>query len=134
MYPTEEERLEGISKEYITPDSGMQIDRKIIGMIVEGIIPWLQGPEILELGFDHDQWTARIVEVYGHSHIVDASEGLLERARSRYAQKVTTYGSLFEDFQPGPRFDTILASLVLEHVEDPVQILRKTRSWLKGGG
>jgi len=134
MQTGEEERLDAIADEYIRPDPGRAIDQKILGMIVESIIPWIKGPEILELGFGDGQWTGRIIELFGHSHIVDGSRVLLDTAKQKYGPRITTYASLVEDFAPGRRFDTIIASFVLEHVEDPVQILRNTTAWLRPQG
>jgi 2-polyprenyl-3-methyl-5-hydroxy-6-metoxy-1,4-benzoquinol methylase len=47
---------------------------------------------------------------------------------------LTTYHSLFEDLKPGKQFDTVLSSLVLEHVEDPVKVLATAAQWLKPQG
>lgn len=45
-----------------------------------------------------------------------------------------TYHSLFEEFNPEQTFDTIVASYVLEHVEDPVGVLKQAAGWLKPQG
>lgn len=42
---------------------------------------------------------------------------------------VTYVHSMFEDYQPAQRFDCVIASFVLEHVHDPVELLARARGW-----
>jgi len=126
--------LERIAREYQQPDPGRVVDRQFLDWTVERMLPWIQGPDVLELGFGDDQWTDKILARFGRSHIVDASDALLELAQEKYGWRVTVFHSLFEDFCPEKPFDTIVASYVLEHVEDPVQILTRAAGWLKPRG
>ena len=126
--------LEKIAAEYVAPDPGRLVDKKNIAMIADRVMPWVQGPEVLEMGFGDDEWTPRIIEKFGHSNIIDAAKTLLEIPKEKYGDAVTTYESLFETFVPDKKFDTIIASFVLEHVEDPVMVLEKTLEWLNEGG
>jgi 2-polyprenyl-3-methyl-5-hydroxy-6-metoxy-1,4-benzoquinol methylase len=41
---------------------------------------------------------------------------------------------LFENYTPNSFFDVIIASHVLEHVDEPLSILRRMRGWLCRGG
>jgi len=134
MIASEKSALERIAREYQEPDPGRKVDQKTIAWTAERIIPWIRGPEVLELGFGDDQWTAGIIARFGHSHLVDGSTSLLAAAKEKYGSKVCIYASLFEEFQPEKRFDTILASFVLEHVADPVQVLKMARGWIKQSG
>jgi 2-polyprenyl-3-methyl-5-hydroxy-6-metoxy-1,4-benzoquinol methylase len=45
-----------------------------------------------------------------------------------------TVNSLFEDFEPEGEYDNIILGHVLEHVEDPVEILTRAGQWLSTGG
>jgi 2-polyprenyl-3-methyl-5-hydroxy-6-metoxy-1,4-benzoquinol methylase len=47
---------------------------------------------------------------------------------------VKTHLSLFEQFTPTQKYDNIVMAHILEHVEDPVQILQLAASWLLPGG
>ena len=114
--------LDRIAQEYRQPDAGRRIDQKLISLLVGRTIPWMTGPEVLEMGSGDDQWTARLIEHFGHSHLLDGSRTLIEAARKKYGATLTTYHSLFEESKPGKKFDTVLTSLVLEHVADPVKV------------
>jgi len=131
---SERAKLDRIAQEYREPDAGRRVDQKLISLLVGRTIPWLTGPEVLEMGSGDDQWTKRLIEHLGHSHLVDGSRMLIEAARNKYGAKLTTYHSLFEELEPGKQFDTVLSSLVLEHVEDPVKVLAQAAGWLKPEG
>ena len=127
-------KLDRIAQEYQEPDAGRRVDQKLISLLVGRTIPWLTGPDVLEMGSGDDQWTKRLIEHFGHSHLVDGSHTLIEAARKRYGASLTTYHSLFEECDPGRQFDTVLSSLVLEHVEDPAKVLATAAGWLKPHG
>ena len=126
--------LDRISREYQQPDGGRRVDQKLISLIAGRAISWMTGPEVLEMGSGDDQWTKRLIKQFGHLHLVDGSRTLIEAARRKYGAELTTYHSLFEDLNPGKQFDTVLSSLVLEHVADPVRVLAKAAQWLKPDG
>jgi 2-polyprenyl-3-methyl-5-hydroxy-6-metoxy-1,4-benzoquinol methylase len=126
--------LERIADEYRRPDPGRLVDRQFLAWTVDRLLDWVKGPEVLELGFGDDQWTEKILRRFGHSHVVDASERLLVQAQVKYGDRITTYASLFEEFSPPKRFDSVVASYVLEHVEDPVEVMTRAASWLAPGG
>jgi trans-aconitate methyltransferase len=134
MMKSEAALLERIAREYREPDPGRKVDQKITAWAVDRILPWITGPEVLELGFGDDNWTGKIIDRFGHSHIVDASNVLLADAKEKYGTRLEVYHSLFEDFKPDKQFDGIVASYVLEHVADPVQVLGLARTWLNPKG
>ena len=126
--------LEKISEEYLKPDLGRIVDKKLFSMISDEVLPWIEGPEVLEMGFGDDEWTSKIINKIGHSNLVDGSSILLKASKEKYKEKITTYESLFEFFKPDKSFDTILASYILEHVENPVLVLKNVSGWLKPSG
>jgi len=128
------EALEKIAREYTNPDPGRLVEKKSLAMITAKSLPWVEGPDVLEMGVGDDEWTTGIIQRFGKTHIIDASKTLLDIAKDKYGDTVTTYESLFEDFVPEKKFDTIVASFVLEHVEDPVFVLKNAMNWLKDNG
>jgi ubiquinone/menaquinone biosynthesis C-methylase UbiE len=134
MAASETVLLERIAREYQNPDLGRLVDRQFLQWTVDRMLPWIHGPDVLELGFGDDQWTGKILDRFGRTHVVDASRQLLDVAREKYDPKLVAYHSLFENFCPDKAFDTIVASYVLEHVEDPVHIMTRAAGWLKPEG
>jgi trans-aconitate methyltransferase len=118
----------------LAKDLGAKVNQKILTMIVDHVFTWIKGPEILEMGFGHGIWTQKIVDKFGHSNICEASPSLIKKARQRYGKKIELYESLFEEFVPQKKYNTIIASFILEHVKDPVDLLKRMSSWLKSDG
>lgn len=67
---------------------------------------------------------------------VDFSEYALDIARKRYGgdSSITLHQGDLYTFTPKRRYQCILISEVLEHVEDDAGLLRRTREWLVPGG
>ncbi len=130
----EKQMLESIANEYLKPDTGRIVDKKLLGMIAERVLPMIKGPEILEMGFGDDVWTSKIIEKFGYSSIVDASQILLNKAKTKYGDKIETYNFLVEDFMPHKKYDTVIASFVMEHVKDPIEVLKKASTWINKEG
>lgn len=65
--------------------------------------------------------------------VLDASQAQLDAIAERWP-KLTYVCSLFESFEPEEPYDQIINSHVMEHVDDPVAIFRRTATWLKPGG
>lgn len=64
---------------------------------------------------------------------VDASPTHLEKAKAQNPG-ISFYESLIENYSPSERFDTVTMLNLLEHVEDPVEILQKAAGFLKPKG
>lgn len=91
-----------------------------------------RGNSCLELGPAEGLMTATLAEVFPDLTIVDGSEVFCADLRRRY-QTAAVICSLFEEFRPDRRFDTIVMGHVLEHVADPRVLLTTAREWLADG-
>jgi len=126
------ERLETIADLHLNPHSAHLVDRTVQMYDVDKMISCVQGPRVLELGYGDGTWTEQLIQRYGVSYVVDASQKLLDQAKHLYGPKIHCFLSLFEEFSP-PKdlfFNTIVATHVLEHVDDPVFLLRCCKNWL----
>lgn len=130
------QRLEIIADEHLQPSPAQVVDQKMQQMDLEKLLPLVIGPNVLEMGYGDGQWTGRLIERFGRTHIVDASAKLLEEAGRRHGQRAVRFQSLFEVFDPPAdlRFNTIVATHILEHVDDPVAVLKRARTWLAPTG
>ena len=102
--------------------------------IIERVAPQLEGPRILEMGAGVGDWTKEITERFGSSHIIEGSQRLAEKAEQTYGDRVVVYNEFFENFRPETRFNSVICSLVLEHVFDPVVCLERVMDWMVPGG
>lgn len=64
---------------------------------------------------------------------VDAASVHLEKAKKRLPG-VEFHHCLIEDFETEEKFDNVFLLMILEHVQNPVQILKKAASFLKPNG
>ncbi len=88
---------------------------------------------VLELGFGDGIVTARISKQARQYDIVEGSAQIAAIARQAYPE-AQVFHELFEHFMPPLQYDYIVAGHVLEHVDSPVELLRRMRGWLKPEG
>lgn len=110
------------------------VERKYNEYTLNFMLPYLKGNKMLELGCGDGLWTETLTKMYSKVVVVDASEPLLKQLRNRLGERVTCYCSLVEEFETDEKFDTILAVRILEHLDEPVKILRKFRACLSNEG
>jgi 2-polyprenyl-3-methyl-5-hydroxy-6-metoxy-1,4-benzoquinol methylase len=89
---------------------------------------------ILEMGFGEGTITEPLVRAGLAVEIVEGSAKLCDSAVQKFGDKVKVHCSFFEDFQPSEPFETVLALHVLEHVDNPVEVLKNVFNWLAPGG
>ena len=89
---------------------------------------------ILELGPAEGLMTDILYPKYKKDYtIVDGSELFISQIKERHPE-IVSYVSLFEQFEPDRKYANILLGHVLEHVVDPVAILRLCKGWLEHDG
>ncbi|MDX2170995.1 MAG: class I SAM-dependent methyltransferase [Deltaproteobacteria bacterium] len=87
----------------------------------------------LELGPAEGVVSALLAEHFTDLTLVDGAERFCTELRARLPQ-ATVICAAFEELEPTQPFDTIVLGHVLEHVDDPVGVLRRVRGWLAPQG
>jgi 2-polyprenyl-3-methyl-5-hydroxy-6-metoxy-1,4-benzoquinol methylase len=100
------------------------------------LAPHFVGRTCLELGPADGRMTAMLLDAFETVCSVDGSAAYVDDLNERFGSRpgFSARQSLFEEFDPGRRFDTVLATHVLEHVADPVAVLTRVRDWVSGSG
>jgi 2-polyprenyl-3-methyl-5-hydroxy-6-metoxy-1,4-benzoquinol methylase len=77
-----------------------------------------------------------MIQRFGRTSVIDGSRKLLQNLKDTHGDRVACHESFFEDFLPpgDVRFNTVIATHVLEHVHDPIAVLKRSRQWLAAGG
>ncbi len=110
----------------------LDFDRRLVRFRYRTLKPHLHGPQGLELGPADGQMTPLLLTDFERLTIVEGASQLLESIAD--APNLVKVHSVFETYEPSTRFDTIVMEHILEHVDDPVALLRRAGGWLAEGG
>jgi len=88
---------------------------------------------LLELGPAEGVMTDILAPYFDDYSVVDGADFFVNDIVKKHPN-IIGYSSLFEDFMPNRRYDNIVLGHVLEHVESPVDILKRCLGWLSEGG
>jgi 2-polyprenyl-3-methyl-5-hydroxy-6-metoxy-1,4-benzoquinol methylase len=90
---------------------------------------------LLELGLGHG-YSTNIFSNYYHKHVViDGSKSIINNFQKKYPYcRAKIVESFFETFDTDEKFDLIVMGFVLEHVDNPVTILKHFQKFLKPNG
>jgi len=87
------------------------------------------GDRVLEMGPAEGTMTELLLKDGFEVEAVEGSSTFVQTLRERFPSLIV-HEALFEEFAPSHKFDVIILGHVLEHVDDPVAILRRLRDWL----
>ena len=127
---TEKQRLESIAGK---SRYGEGMSFASIGHAFEIFTRFIEPGPILELGPAEGFMTDRLVTLDQPITAVEAGKIFCDAILSRHPQ-VEVIHCLFEEFEPDRKFQTVILGHVLEHVEDPVELLRRVSQWIEPGG
>lgn len=129
---TEKKRLEKLSPQFSSTEG---FNSRLISFRYEILAPYFNGETCLELGSADGQGTKHLINYFSHVVAVDGSKEYIEKIKSEFPKdKVTAIHSLFEELDIKEKFDTVILAHILEHVEDPVEVLKIGKKFLKKDG
>lgn len=126
----EKGRLEAIASNslYTTMSNTLMIE-----YCFEVFSRFLRKGKVLELGPAEGIMTKHLYNFTDDLTLVEGSSTFCKQLKEKFSS-AEIVNSLFEDFIPNKRFDSIVLGHVLEHVDDPVEILSKCKAWLAPDG
>jgi trans-aconitate methyltransferase len=127
------ERLDAIADVYDPSNPNVEFDYYFKRLQATALRPWLRGRRILELGCATGELSSLLSPWSDSYHVVEGSQRNIDAARSR-VPTATFVHALWEDFEPKATFTDVVACNAVEHVGDPVRLLKRARSWLEAGG
>jgi SAM-dependent methyltransferase len=103
--------------------------------MIRSFEPFFNKGSLLELGSFKGDFTKRFLPYFDDITCVEASDVAIEDARKKLGNKVNFVNSLFEKATLPKRYDNIVLTHVLEHLDDPVLVLKRINGeWLAEGG
>lgn len=89
----------------------------------------------LELGSFKGDFTKRLIPFFDDITCVEASDVAIEICKQNLDNNITYFNALFEDVKLPKKYDNIILTHVLEHIDDPIGLLLKINNeWLSEKG
>jgi 2-polyprenyl-3-methyl-5-hydroxy-6-metoxy-1,4-benzoquinol methylase len=104
--------------------------------MMKSFVPFFRPGNLLELGSFKGDFTRRLLSYFDDITCIEASGDAVASARREVCgQPVKLIHSLFETVSLAEKYDNVVLTHVLEHLDDPVGILRRINGeWLSGQG
>lgn len=103
--------------------------------MIRSFEPFFREGNLLELGSFKGDFTKRFLPYFKDITCVEASDVAIKEAQKKLGNHVTFINSLFEKVTLPRRYDNIVLTHVLEHLNDPILVLKRiNHEWLAPGG
>lgn len=103
--------------------------------MLESFRPFFRPGNMLELGCFRGAFTRRLHAHYRDLTCVEASDEAIAEAQLALGNGIEFYNALFEEVELPRRYDHIVMTHVLEHLDDPVRVLKRVNDeWLADDG
>ena len=103
--------------------------------MIRSFEPYYRTGSLLELGSYQGQFTRRFLQHFDDVTCVEASSDAIAQAKHNLGDKVHYINALFEEVILPKSYDNIVLTHVLEHVDNPVRVLKRINDeWLSDAG
>jgi 2-polyprenyl-3-methyl-5-hydroxy-6-metoxy-1,4-benzoquinol methylase len=111
-----------------------EFDAVLRRYIMRALDPFLPSGRALEMGCYTGDVTELIASRYDDVTVIEASGELVAAASARLRGRARFVHGTFETVQLPDRYDAIFLIHTLEHLDDPVSVLRRVNGWLTDRG
>lgn len=103
--------------------------------MVKSFKPFFVEGNLLELGCFKGAVTKRLAQYFDDVSCVEASDVAAAEAVKTLNGKVKMYNDVFEKVELPEKYDNIVMTHVLEHIDDPIKVLKRVNDeWLSDKG
>lgn len=103
--------------------------------MIRSFEPFFRKGSCLELGSFKGTFTGRFLPYFDDITCVEASDAAIGEAKRKLGNKAKFVNTRFEKAMLPKRYDNIVLTHVLEHLDDPISILKRINyEWLAKGG
>lgn len=103
--------------------------------MIKSFKPFFINGNLLELGSFQGNFTKKFLPFFNDITCVEASNEAVIVAKENLGSSVKIYNELFENVNLPTKYDNIVLTHVLEHISDPVALLKKIKDeWLSDKG
>jgi len=103
--------------------------------MLKSFLPFVKCGDVLELGCYKGAFTKRLQNVFSDITCVEASDEAIAAAKSDLRGDIKFIQGTFENVKLDKKFNNIIMTHVLEHIDDPVFVLKRVcDEWLADNG
>jgi ribosomal protein S18 acetylase RimI-like enzyme len=103
--------------------------------MIKSFEPFFKGNDVLELGSFQGAFTERLLPYFENIDCIEASDEAAFIAKTKLGDKINIHVSLFENAILPKKYNNIILTHVLEHIDNPVALLNKIKEeWLTDDG
>ncbi len=103
--------------------------------MLQAFEPFFKKGNCLELGSFKGDFTKRLIPFFDDITCVEASDEAIAIAKNEFGEKISFINSLFETAALSKKYDNIVLTHVLEHIDNPVGVLKRINDeWLSDSG
>ncbi|GHV91889.1 type 12 methyltransferase [Spirochaetia bacterium] len=103
--------------------------------MLKSFLPHKKNDSVLELGSFKGDFTKRLQGIFSDITCVEASDVAIAEAKSKLRSDINFIHGTFETINLVKKYDNIIMTHVLEHLEDPVFVLKRINNeWLNDTG
>ena len=103
--------------------------------IIKSFKPFFVKGNVLELGSSFGDFTERLLPIFNDITGVDASGEAVRISGEKFGNRVKFITGNFEEVQLNQKFDNVILTHVLEHLDEPFETLKRVNNeWLSDDG
>lgn len=103
--------------------------------MLKSFVPFFNKGNLLELGSFKGDFTKRLLPHFQDITCIEASTDAYQVAKDKFGDRVKFINALFEEAALPVKYDNIVMTHVLEHLDDPVRVLKRVNDeWLSDTG
>jgi 2-polyprenyl-3-methyl-5-hydroxy-6-metoxy-1,4-benzoquinol methylase len=104
-------------------------DQIMHGYMIKSFKPFFIQGNLLEMGSFQGEFTKKLLPCFNDITCIEASNEAIKIAQEKLKNsKITFINSLFEDVKLEKKYDNIIITHVLEHLDNPVAVLEKIKN------
>lgn len=115
---------------------GYQFDFDVMHpFMIKSFLPFFRAGNFLELGSYNGEFTKKFLPYFSDITCVEASDEAIAIAKNEFGGRIKFINSLFETANLPTKYDNIVLTHVLEHVDDPIAVMKRINDeWLTDSG
>jgi len=103
--------------------------------MIRAFSPFFREGSLLELGSYKGDFTKRLLKMFRDITCVEASDSAITEAKERLGDSVRFMNGLFEEVSLERKYENVVLTHVLEHLDNPVSVLKRVNDeWLSPSG